>query len=79
MNFYQQCCGPRSKVGAGMAAAGSGIRSNHRGATIRQGAKVRREGLAPSPSLQDLVPAIDSVDQISGWLGTYRERFRLSR
>jgi hypothetical protein len=79
MNFYQQCCAPRSNVGAGMAAGGSGIRSTHRGAAIRQGAKVRREGLAPLPSLQDLVPAIDSVDQISGWVGTFRERFRLSR
>lgn len=79
MNFYQQCCAPRSKVGAGMAAGGSVIRSTHRGATTRQGAKVRREGLAPLPSLEGLGPAIDSIDQISGWLGTFRERFRLSR
>ena len=44
-----------------------------------QGAKVRREGLAPLPSLEVYVPAIDSLEEICGWLGTFRERLRLAR
>jgi hypothetical protein len=31
------------------------------------------------PSLQVYVPAIDSLEEICGWLGTFRERLRLAR
>ncbi len=62
-----------------MAAGSSRINSNHRGATTGQGAKVRREGLAPLPSLQVYVPGVDSLEEICGWLGTFRERLRLAR
>ena len=62
-----------------MAAGGSKVRSNSRGATTGQGARVRREGQAPSPSLEVYVPAIESLDEISGWLGTFRERLRMAR
>lgn len=32
------------------------------------------------PSIQVVqVPAIDSLEEISGWLGTFRERLRLAR
>jgi hypothetical protein len=62
-----------------MAAGGSRIREYRRGATTGQGAKVRREGLAPLPSLEVRVPAIDSLEEISGWLGTFRERLRVAR
>ncbi len=65
--------------GPGMAARSSRINSNHRGATTGQGAKVRREDLAPSPFLEVHVPAIDSLEEISGWLGTFRERLRKAR
>ena len=62
-----------------MAAGGSGVRTQRRGATTGQGAEVRREGLAPLPSLRVYVPAIDSLEEICGWLGTFRERLRLER
>ena len=62
-----------------MAARGSGINSEHRGARKGRGAKVRREGLAPLPSFEAFVPSIDSLDEIVGWLGTFRERLRLAR
>ena len=62
-----------------MAAGSSRINSNHRGATTGQGAKVRREGLAPLPSLQVYVPGVDSLEEICGWLGTFKERLRLAR
>ena len=62
-----------------MAAGSSRINSNHRGATTGQGAKVRREGLAPLPSLEVYVPGVDSLEEICGWLGTFRERLRLAR
>jgi len=61
-----------------MAAGSSRINSNHRGATTGQGAKVRREGLAPLPSLEVYVPGVDSLEEICGWLGTFRERLRLA-
>jgi len=61
-----------------MAAGSSRINSNHRGATTGQGAKVRREGLAPLPSLELYVPGVDSLEEICGWLGTFRERLRLA-
>src|SRR5438477_2140 len=44
----------------------------------RRGAKVLREGLAPLPSLQLYVPAIDTLEEICGWLGTFRERLRVA-
>ena len=31
------------------------------------------------PSLEVYVPAIDSLEEICGWLGTFRERLRLAR
>ena len=58
-----------------MAAVRSGIQSKNRGARNGQGAKVRREGLAPSPSLE----AFAGLEEITGWLGTFRERLRLAR
>ncbi len=65
--------------GRGMAAGGSKISSTRRGAQTRQGAEARREGLAPLPSLQAYVPAIDTLEEISSWLGTFRERLRVAR
>jgi hypothetical protein len=38
--------------------------------------------MAPFPSLapvEPYVPALDSLEDISGWLGTFRERLRQSR
>jgi hypothetical protein len=38
--------------------------------------------MAPSPSLGPVEPyvqALESLEDISGWLGTFRERLRLSR
>ena len=62
-----------------MAAGGSGTQSARRGASTGQGATVRREGQAPLPSLEPYVPALDSLEEISGWLGTFRERLRQAR
>ena len=62
-----------------MAAGGSKVRLKSRGATTGQGARVRREGQAPLPSLEVYVPAIESLDEIGGWLGTFRERLRMAR
>ena len=62
-----------------MAAGGSGSRALRRGASTGQGAKVRREGQAPFPSLELYVPALDSLEEISGWLGTFRERLHRAR
>lgn len=62
-----------------MAAGSSGSQSVHRGASTGQGATVRREGQAPFPSLEPYVPALDSLEEISGWLGTFRERLRQAR
>jgi hypothetical protein len=61
-----------------MAAGGSRLSSQRRGATTGQGARVRREDQAPLPSLDVYVPAIDSLEEISGWLGTFRERLRMA-
>ena len=61
-----------------MAAGSSGIQLSNRGATQGQGAKARREGLAPSPSFAKYVPTIESLDEICGWLGTFRERLRVA-
>ena len=62
-----------------MAAGGSRITSVRRGAKSGQGAEIRREGQAPSPSFAPYVPAIDSLEEICGWLGTFRERLRVAR
>ena len=38
--------------------------------------------MAPLPSLEPThpyVPALDSLEDISGWLGTFRERLRQAR
>jgi len=62
-----------------MAAGRSGLSSRtSRGAHTGQGAEIRREGLAPLPSLELFVPTIDSLEEICGWLGTFRERLRLA-
>ncbi len=64
-----------------MAAGGSRFSGTQRGATTGQGAVVRREGQAPFPAIatEVYVPAIDSLEEICGWLGTFRERLRLAR
>jgi len=63
-----------------MAAGGSRVSSARRGAKSERGAKIRREDLAPSPFVDTpYVPAIDSLEEISGWLGTFRERLRMAR
>lgn len=62
-----------------MAAGRSSSRSARRGASTGQGAVVRREDLAPLPSLQPVVPALDTLEDISGWLGTFRVRLRQAR
>jgi hypothetical protein len=63
-----------------MAAGGSRINSGRRGAKSGRGAEIRREDLAPSPFLVGPdVPTIDSLEEISGWLGTFRERLRVAR
>ena len=62
-----------------MAAGRSGIKLVRRGATTGQGAEGRREGQAPSPYSGPYVPMIDSLEEISGWLGTFRERLRMAR
>ncbi len=66
-----------------MAAGGSRSRVSRvvrRGADTRRGASIRREGPAPLPPLLLApVPALDSLEEICGWLGTYRERLRQAR
>ena len=63
-----------------MAAAGSRVRSKtSRGAHTGQGASVQREDAAPLPSLDVYVPAIESLEEITDWLGTFRERLRVAR
>jgi hypothetical protein len=65
--------------GAGMAAGRSNFGSARRGARTGQGAETSREGQAPLPFLEVRVPALDSVGEICGWLGTFNERLRLAR
>lgn len=62
-----------------MAAGRSKSRSLRRGASTGQGAEIRREGLAPFHPSAPHVPALDSLEEISGWLGTFRERLRQTR
>ena len=62
-----------------MAAGGSGIISERRGAKSGQGATIRREGQAPLPFTEPYVPTIESLEEICGWLGTFRERLRMAR
>jgi len=63
-----------------MAAGGSRVSSGRRGAKSGRGAKIRREDLAPSPFLAGpFVPTIDSLQEISSWPGTFRERLRMAR
>ncbi|HEY0829934.1 MAG TPA: hypothetical protein VGE99_02250 [Candidatus Dormibacteraeota bacterium] len=62
-----------------MAAGRSRVKSAaHRGAYTGQGAEARREGQAPFPSPSPYVQAIDSLEEICGWLGTFRERLRIA-
>jgi len=44
-----------------------------------RGAKPPRERLAPLPGVEVYVPHIDSLDEICGWLGTFRERLHRAR
>lgn len=64
-----------------MAAGGSRFTGTQRGVTTGQGAVARREGQAPflSTATQVYVPAIDSLEEICGLLGTFRERLRMAR
>jgi len=58
-----------------MAAGGSNLKPARRGARTRQGAMTRREGLVPSPFRLE---SLDTLQEISGWLGTFSERLRLA-
>ena len=63
-----------------MAAGRSGVTLHQsRGAHTGQGVDARREGTAPLHSLEVYVPAVDSLEEICGWLGTFRERLRMAR
>ena len=44
-----------------------------------QGAKVPGVDLAPSPFPEIDIAALETLDELSGWLGTFRERLRVSR
>ncbi len=57
------------------AGASGSFSSARRGASTGQGATIRKQDLAPLPSLR----AMESLEEISGWLGTFRERLRLAR
>jgi hypothetical protein len=61
-----------------MAAGGFGT-SLRRGVPNGHGASIRREGQAPALSVDPYVPAIESLDEIGEWLGTFRERLRAAR
>jgi hypothetical protein len=62
-----------------MAAAGSKTRPQDRGVQGRRGVSQLIDGLAPLPSTAPYVPSIDSLNEISYWLGTFRERLRMAR
>jgi len=62
-----------------VAAGRSRVQSIHRGATTGQGVRVLREGMTPLPSIDVSVSAINSPEEISGWLGTFGERLRMAR
>jgi len=65
-----------------MAAGSSRINTERRGAKSGRGVTIRREGRAPLPisleSTDPYVAAIDSLEEISDWLGTFRERLRVA-
>jgi hypothetical protein len=44
-----------------------------------QEAKPPKERLAPLPGVEVYVPHIDTLDEICGWLGTFRERLHRAR
>jgi hypothetical protein len=77
--FGPEFCAARAKVGDGMAAGRSKFNLDRRGAKSGRGANVPREGLAPLPSTEPFIPTIDSLEEIFGWLGTFRERLREAR
>jgi hypothetical protein len=52
-----------------MAAGGSGIRS----------AGVGNDRPSEGPPVEPYVATLDSLEEISSWLGTFRERLRLAR
>jgi hypothetical protein len=53
------------------------IRSD-RGSAAR-GVKPPKERLASLPGVEVYVPHIDTLDEICGWLGTFRERLHRAR
>ena len=59
-----------------MAAGGSRINTNSRGAKSGRGAVIRREDRAPLPSRDPYIHGIDSLEEICDWLGTFRKRLR---
>jgi len=61
-----------------MAAGGSRINSVRRGAKSGRGVTIRREGRAPLSSTDPYIAAIDSLEEICDWLGTFRERLRVA-
>jgi hypothetical protein len=61
-----------------MAAGSSRINTERRGAKSGRGVTIRREGRAPLPSTDPYVAAIDSLEEICDWLGTFRERLRVA-
>ncbi len=41
-----------------------------------QGVRVGTGSVAPSPTVEPYVPTLENLEEISGWLGTFRERLR---
>jgi hypothetical protein len=62
-----------------VAADDCGITTIGRGVKAGQGARNRGEGPAPAPAFGRDVHAIDSLEELSGWLGTFRERLAMAR
>jgi hypothetical protein len=45
----------------------------------QRGVRIGTGSVAPSPSLEPHVPTLDNLEEIAGWLGTFRERLRQAR
>lgn len=58
-----------TRISSIMAARGSDVRSRGTG----------NDGLSEVRPLEPNVAALDSLEEISSWLGTFRERLRLAR
>ena len=54
-------------------------RQANRGTERGTRATVARESAALSPDREPYVPTLDSLEEISKWLGTFRERLRQTR